>query len=140
MDFNNEKKNCSYCGEEIPANAGRCPFCGSLLDMYVDPEAIKVKARRQDGDMGSGNDSVGKRPLGNGWKVFLIMLFTLPTGLGQLAGIITAIIFMNADDDADRKSFGIAILVASLVMFVIACIAWFILIIAFLINQSFIYR
>ena len=76
-------------------------------------------------------------PLGNGLKVFLTVIFTLIPGLGQLAGIITAIVFMNTDDDPDRKSFGVAILVASLIMFVLACIGCFIAAVAFSMNQSF---
>lgn len=71
-----------------------------------------------------------KEPLSNGMKVFLTVLFTVLPGIGQLAGIIAAIVFMNSDGDRDRKSFGVALLVASLVMFVISCIGCFILMIA----------
>ncbi len=67
-----------------------------------------------------------KEPLSNGLKVLLTVLFTILPGIGQLAGIITAIVFMNAEDK-DRKSFGVALLVACLVMFVLACIGCFVL-------------
>jgi hypothetical protein len=67
----------------------------------------------------------GKPPLSNGLKVFLTMLFTLLPGIGQLAGIITAIVFMSADGDNDRRSFGVALLVASLAMFVLSCLGCF---------------
>ncbi len=73
------------------------------------------------------NDMIN--PLSNGMKVFLTMLFTIIPGIGQLAGIITAIVFMNAEGDSDRKSFGVALLVGSLIMFVLACIGCFMLVI-----------
>ncbi len=69
----------------------------------------------------------GKTPLSNGLKVFLTVLFTVLPGIGQLAGIITAIVFMSSDGDSDRKSFGVALLVASLAMFVLSCVSCFVL-------------
>jgi len=68
----------------------------------------------------------GREPLSNGLKVFLTILFTVLPGIGQLAGIITAIVFMNAADK-DRKSFGVALLVACLVLFVLVCIGCFVI-------------
>jgi hypothetical protein len=59
-------------------------------------------------------------------KVFLTVLFTVLPGIGQLAGIITAIVFMSSEGDSDRRSFGVALLVASLIMFVLACIGCFV--------------
>lgn len=76
-------------------------------------------------------------PLSNGLKVFLTILFTVIPGLGQLAGIITGIVFMNSDDNKDKKSFGVAILVASIIMFVLSCIGCFILALAFSANGAF---
>lgn len=80
-----------------------------------------------------------RSPLSNGMKVFLTVICTLIPGIGQLAGIITAIVFMNSEDDSDRKSFGVALLVASLIMFVFACIGCFILVIAFSSSNQFMY-
>ena len=180
MDSNDSSlKKCNFCSEEIPAGTGRCPYCGSLLEVLVDEAAFGVvdvkPSEEAPGDMPVVNEApdadaaevkenmdktayipgnagshpgpsykgaTGFReykrpPLGNGLKVFLTVIFTLIPGLGQLAGIITAIVFMNTDDDPDRKSFGVAILVASLVMFVLACIGCFIAVIAFSMNQSF---
>ncbi len=68
--------------------------------------------------------------LSNGLKVFLTVLFTLLPGIGQLAGIITAIVFMSSEGDSDRRSFGVALLVACIIMFVLACIGCFIISIA----------
>lgn len=151
-------KRCNFCNEEIPAGSGRCPYCGSLLEVLVDEDAFgasKVKPSEEaPGDMPAAsaapdtgakvpayNAPTGFReykrlPLGNGLKVFLTIIFTLIPGLGQLAGIITAIVFMNMDDDPDRKSFGVAILVASLVMFVLACIVCFIAVITLSVYQT----
>lgn len=174
---NNVQKKCGFCGENIPAGAGRCPYCGSILEVTFDnsyrittPEDTAVNnvedAKPEDAeqtqaeqnaeqvqeeqnakvnlntldnarpynnggyvpDRRYGNDM--RSQLSNGMKVFLTVIFTLIPGIGQLAGIITAIVFMNSEGDSDRKSFGVALLVACLVMFVFACISCFILVIA----------
>lgn len=154
MDSNDSSlKKCSFCNEDIPAGTGRCPYCGSLLEVLVNEDASEVKDNIEKTNYisgnaggytgpsykgGSGYKEYQRQPLGNGLKVFLTLVFALIPGLGQLAGIITAIVFMNTDDDPDRKSFGVAILVASLIMFVLACIGCFIGAIAFSsVSQSF---
>lgn len=68
-----------------------------------------------------------KKTLSNGMKVFLTALYTIIPGLGQLAGIITAIVFINSDDNEDKRSFGTALLVSSLIVFVITCVFYFVL-------------
>lgn len=60
------------------------------------------------------------KPLSNGMKVFLTIISTVIPGVGQLIGVIVAIIFMNSHEDKDRRSFGVALLVASLVFFVLS--------------------
>lgn len=213
---NNLQKKCGFCGENIPAGAGRCPYCGSILEVTFDnnykidqsevkpangdssgpvnteqqrsgqnDETNAVVSENQNAGEQQGNAGVPgymggrstdsatgpgvvptagrpgqqagytaqmnnayrpnagggyppnynynsgmKEPLSNGMKVFLTVLFTVLPGIGQLAGIIAAIVFMNSDGDSDRKSFGVALLVASLVMFVISCIGCFVLMIA----------
>lgn len=199
MDNLNENlKKCGFCGMDIPADAGRCTYCGSLLEVKVDQniftnpqeeepsvrdretsttvndeEAAEYKVNQQDkpddktDDMeddktedkpnfevipapNTGNDyrqnngiptygGSNRKPLSNGLKVFLTILFTVIPGIGQLAGIITAIVFMNADDDADRKSFGVALLVASIILFVLSCIGCFVLMLVFSVNQNSIF-
>lgn len=177
LDFNSSQKKCGFCGESIPAGAGRCPYCGSILEVTIDnsyrinadesgntpqnteqtqsdvrpaqdantdqpgvnPSAQGTREPRNEQPQAfAGNerpyyqnrfpDGSGyvKPPLSNGLKVFLAVLFTIIPGIGQLAGIITAIVFMSADGDKDRKSFGVALLVANLVMFVLACIGCFV--------------
>ena len=70
-------------------------------------------------------------PLSNGLKVFLTVICSVIPGIGQLAGIIISIVFMNTQDDvqdyADRRSFGLALLIACVVMFLLSCIGCFVL-------------
>lgn len=170
---NNMQKKCGFCGETIPTGAGRCPYCGSILEVTFDnsyritpPEEANVSniedakpenaEQVQDNQLKVeqnaevNNDTIKdnkpfngggyvpdrrygneiRSPLSNGIKVLLTVIFTLIPGIGQLAGIITAIVFMNAEGDNDRKSFGVALLVVCLVMFVLACIGCFIMVIA----------
>lgn len=61
-----------------------------------------------------------KKPLGNGRKVFIVTLSNLVPGIGQLFGAISAIAFMNTEGDKDRKSFGSALLVSSVIAFVVS--------------------
>ncbi len=87
-----------------------------------------------------GQGSIPAGRLSNGMKVLLTTLFIIIPGIGQLAGIITAIIMMNNDENADTKSFGVALLVVSLVMFVLSGLFFLILILALAISQqNFIY-
>ena len=210
---NYSQKKCGFCGENIPAEANRCPYCGSILEVAVDaPYGMPEQQQSSTDDLNGANTAQGiqenaagqpqvgqnppvtggnqfagnngpaapnqgnayghmygptpqqgmgqrqeygqrpyyprqqqqqppvyrnnssKPPLSNGLKVFLTMLFTLLPGIGQLAGIITAIVFMSTDGDNDRRSFGVAILVASLAMFILSCLGCFIL---YSIGESF---
>ncbi|NJD03947.1 MAG: zinc ribbon domain-containing protein [Ruminiclostridium sp.] len=128
------KKKCSFCGMDIPADAKRCSYCGSLLQVNPDRSIFTYP---QGGALPSREEKVpdcgrsGMEPLSNGLKVFLTILFAIIPGIGQLAGIITAIVFMNEYDDADRKSFGAALLVASIILFVMTCIVSFVFLLFF---------
>ena len=139
---NSSLKKCNYCGEETPAGAGRCPYCGSILQTAENASVPAAGNKEASGEAQTGYGIPGgyreykRPPLSNGMKVFLTILFTMVPGLGQLAGIITAIVFMNTDDDPDRKSFGVAILIASLILFVISCIGCFIAIITYTATQT----
>lgn len=68
--------------------------------------------------------------LSNGMKVFLTILSTIIPGLGQLIGIIISVIFLNSEDP-DRNSFGVALMVSSLLFFVFSCLSIFIAIMVF---------
>lgn len=71
--------------------------------------------------------------MSNGLKVFLTILSTMIPGLGQLIGIIISVVFINSED-TDKNSFGVALMIASLLFFVIFCISIFILIVAFVMK------
>ncbi|HOJ10173.1 MAG TPA: hypothetical protein PK733_06225 [Clostridiales bacterium] len=68
--------------------------------------------------------------LSNGMKVFLTVIASIIPGLGQVIGIIIAIVFMNSEEDPDRRSFGVALLVSSVIIFVFACLSCFVAILA----------
>jgi hypothetical protein len=70
-----------------------------------------------------------KKPLSNGYKVFLTVITSLLPGLGQLLGLILSIVYLNAEDD-DRRSFGTALMIASLITFVLSSLYTSFLIIA----------
>jgi hypothetical protein len=135
-----KNKICCYCGEEIAADSRRCPYCGSLLDAKAVDEStsaplnsdnlmhglnyknrVQVQAKKQE-----------RNTMGNGLKVFITLICALIPGLGQLAGVILGIVLINMEGDSDRNSFGITLLVASLIMFVISCIGGFVLVLTFL--------
>lgn len=124
-----ELKICNFCGESIPADAARCPYCASVLETAADGDTYGTGDTY--GDMpGPGQGMMRGRtraPLSNGMKVFLTLLFALVPGIGPIAGIITAIAFMSSDEDSDRKSFGAALLVANLALFSLACLGCFLL-------------
>ena len=71
-----------------------------------------------------------EKSLSNGMKVFLTVITSVVPGLGQIIGIIIAIIFMNSEEDFDKRSFGVALLVSSLIIFVVACLSCFVAILA----------
>ena len=75
--------------------------------------------------------------LSNGVKVFLTTLSTVIPGLGQLIGIIVAIVFMNAQGDKDKNSFGTALMISSIVVFVATFIFYFVLILTFSTLMSY---
>lgn len=84
---------------------------------------------------GSGQNtiqtSVQEPSISNARKVFITSLCSLIPGFGQLIGVIIAIVYMNSEDDNDKKSFGVALLVNSLIVFVLACILCCLLIAVF---------
>ncbi len=227
-NFGNGRTVCSFCGEDISANAKRCPYCGSLLasdnsiksdevkddldssfsqiqdkrndpyensfdyDSTVNSEDYtkgfsyqerdygddvqeelseretdeklndiekpsdtgafniggnqaqqgvdyvpKVKngdGLRQQGYQGfgvSGQNTALKPSISNAMKVFITSICSLVPGLGQLIGVIIAIVFMNSEGDTDKRSFGVALLVNSLIVFVVSCLACCVLIAVF---------
>lgn len=79
------------------------------------------------------DDTRVKKPLGNSLKVLFTVICTIIPGFGQLAGVIIGILFMNSEDEksgADKKSFGLALIIASIVVFILTCIFWLIVLVA----------
>ncbi len=101
-------RNCPFCGESIEEATLKCPFCNSDVNMELDTSVSNYQ----------------QRPISNGFKVFITMFSTIPF-IGPLVGIITAIVFMNSEGNTDKKSFGKALLIGSLVFVLIFCICCF---------------
>lgn len=65
--------------------------------------------------------------ISNKKKVFLTVICAIVPGFGQLFCLILSIIFMNSEDNEDRKSFGSALFAAALILFVLTCIISFLI-------------
>lgn len=65
--------------------------------------------------------------ISNNRKVLLAVICSIVPGFGQSFCLILSLGFMNSEENEDRKSFGNALFVASLVMFVITCIVSFLI-------------
>ncbi len=143
---------CPYCGSLLNIKAARMqehteydPGLEAPQEAVErQPEEIREHAGA-DGNavyFGTGTFSTShggfngyiESPLGNGMKVFLTVLTSVVPGIGQITGLIVAIVLMNSEGTKygeDKRSFGLALLIASLVMFILSCIACFILALAF---------
>lgn len=157
--LNNELKYCKYCGEEILSNTRRCEFCGSLLDdqypkneiVFEEPVSEIVLEKSVDEIVHEKpvNDIISDKPvyeyknvrdrayeqspgknMSNWLKVFLTVITTVIPGFGQLFGAVIGIVLMNADDDKDKRSFGLAILINSVIFFIISFLLFVLIIIA----------
>lgn len=88
---------------------------------------------------GPGINNYGERQtdvaLSNRFKVFLSVFSSMIPGVGQIIGIISAIIFLSNEQDEDRKSFGKALLTASLVTFVVWCMCYMLVVAALIGSQ-----
>jgi hypothetical protein len=132
--ISNGEKRCEYCGEAIDFYAKRCDYCGSLLNAVSDTvpvsdtasgEIVSDEIINNEEIVNAFNRYENKSRLSNGMKVFLTVISSILPGLGQIIGVIAAIILISSDNDRDRRSFGIALLIASMVIFVVVCIIFF---------------
>jgi hypothetical protein len=137
--INNDKKRCEYCGEAVDFHVKRCNYCGSLLnaapdsvpiidtvsDEVINDEIVNDEIIDDKETISASNGYESRRPISNGMKVFLTVMSSIIPGLGQIIGVIIAIILISSDNDQDRRSFGVALLIASVVIFVVACIIFF---------------
>ncbi len=113
IDLNKKDEGQSTDGQAASVNTQFISYSvpGAVNNNPGSTSGMDYPYRFQDND-------TGEKPLGNGMKVFLTALSTFPW-IGQLIGIIAAIVFMNSEYDADRKSFGVALMVSSLTFFVV---------------------
>jgi|GEM_PF-711747 len=70
-----------------------------------------------------GMETSIKPSISNAMKVFITTICNIIPGIGQLVGVIIAIVFMNSEGDTDKRSFGLALLVSSIAIFVFWCIS-----------------
>lgn len=96
------------------------------------PEMGKVLSRKSPPTANVPGAGASVKPsLTNARKVFITTGCNFIPGIGQLVGVIIAIVFMNNEDDTDKRSFGVALLVSSIVVFVLWAISCCVLAIAF---------
>ncbi len=79
----------------------------------------------------NNNNSSGIKALSNWTKVMLTSLSVLLPGIGQIIGIVLGLVYVANDRDADRRSFGAALITVSIIAFIIAAIFWFIFALSF---------
>lgn len=79
----------------------------------------------------NNNNSLNIKTLSNWTKVMLTSLSVMVPGIGQIVGIISGLVFVANDRDADIRSFGAALITASVIAFIIAAIFWFIFALTF---------
>ena len=133
-NLSSENKQCRYCGEKMPDYYNRCSWCGSLQNSGFETgeqrenssEAISSEKADflvgTDGTAEINRDRKDKiKQLSNKMKVFIAVLCTIVPCLGQLIGVIMSIAFINTGED-DRKSFGLSLLGASIVIFAVWCL------------------
>lgn len=91
----------------------------------VQATTIDNVARQQgEARRSSLKQSDHARPsINNALKVLCTSACSLVLGLGQLIGVIIAIVCMNSEGDTDKRSFGLALLVNCIIIFVFWCFA-----------------
>ena len=120
----------------------RCPYCGSIQN---DGRSDKRRAEyTKNNEINKNVDfilresinredkkvSESAKSLSNRKKVFMSIICAVIPGFGQIIGAIAGLAFMNYENDPDRKSFGLALLVASLIMFILSFLYVLIVILA----------
>ena len=77
------------------------------------------------------NNPLNITGLSNWTKVMLTALVVLIPGIGQIVGIIFGLVFIANDRDADRRSYGGALITVSIIAFIISAIFWFMFALSF---------
>jgi len=131
-------RQCPFCGELVEDTTSKCPFCGS----DIKPQQPTDISGENGGNQNSAQVYDVNNKLSNGMKVFLSMIATIPL-VGQLVGIIMGIVFMNSENDPDRRAFGKALLIGTLVIFFVSCLccaAYFVWSVAFISNNPDLFK
>ena len=79
----------------------------------------------------NNNSAVDNNFMSNWTKVILSALAVIIPGIGQIIGIIVGLVFVSNDVNADRRSYGAALLTVSVVTFIISAGFWFIFALTF---------
>jgi hypothetical protein len=146
---------CNNCGESASEGMRRCPYCGSSFEDNINlkPDSLKSEplksiSNEEDVDVKQTNDTTlvnsevkeayckslpqkaAIKTLSNNIKVFITVMCAIIPGIGQLAGVILSIAFINNEEDIDKNSFGHALLIASVIIFFLSCLFWFLIFLA----------
>ncbi|NMB33870.1 MAG: hypothetical protein GX992_06540 [Clostridium sp.] len=119
-----EKERVDTAQDEISMDeaAGRTQGLdtGDNTNIHNRDKAGKTKTKNDlSSQKKNTNTSSGEiKMLGNGIKVFLVTITNLLPGIGQLLGVIIGIALMGGAKNPDKRSFGKAIFVSSLFVFV----------------------
>jgi len=79
----------------------------------------------------NNNRAVNSNSMSNWTKVILSALAVAIPGIGQIIGIIVGLVFVSNDINADKRSYGAALLTVSVVSFIVSAGFWFILALIF---------
>jgi ABC-type dipeptide/oligopeptide/nickel transport system permease component len=79
---------------------------------------------------------LNNKPLNNNFmsnwaKVILSALAVIIPGVGQIVGIILGLVFVASDNNADKRSYGAALITVSVVVFILSALFWFIFAVTF---------
>lgn len=126
---------------EINKQTDKDSFLGETKKIGNVSQAYNVRPKQTDlnynqisfleRQMLLNNNSLKIKTLSNWTKVMLTSLSVMVPGIGQIVGIISGLVFVANDTDADRRSFGAALITVSVIAFIIAAIFWFIFALTF---------
>ncbi len=79
---------------------------------------------------------LNNKPLNNNFmsnwaKVIISALAVIIPGIGQIVGIILGLVFVSSDNNADKRSYGAALITVSVVVFILSALFWFIFAVTF---------
>lgn len=129
---------CPYCEAPLEAGLSECPNCHETIcyveqntsgasqtaseaaePVYSEPKKVQFVKKSSEG-------------LSNGLKVFLSVLSAV-FGIGQLITFIASIVFM-CSADKDRSSFGLCLMIATVIMFILTLVTVIALVVFFSLN------